>query len=108
MRRNNGRGERGSSDIVSTRLPCDRCLYCKHCSVCISLLAHDLQCDLSSTCSIVLRNYCTEVDYVQRLKFHNNIVMYNIKNIKVLGWVIDTNPHSKYARSCYTNTGRIE
>ena len=26
----------------------------------------------------------------------------------ILGWVIDTNSHSKYARSCYTNTGRIE
>ena len=27
-------------------------------------------------------------------------------NVEVLGWVIDTNPHSKYARSCYTNTGK--
>ena len=31
----------------------------------------------------------------------------HVKNVEVLGWVIDTNPRSKYARSCYTNTGKM-
>ena len=42
-------------------------------------------------------------------KINLNSYLQYVKISRLLhGWVIDANLHSKYARSCYTNTGRIE